>query len=411
MDRLREAAGHRRGDDDDHDEIVAGHPAGYPSGHPSGHPAGHPGHSSATAAAAVIAALGPDEDAGEAAFAALGALAPYTPQEASLEEQAVLILTKYRESIEPDRSYSEHSSTLLHAALQGRSKRLVELLLAANAQADLQNAHGQSALHIAYQGLRGSYCKDQRSWALVEVLLRSRRANPSMQDDDGCSTLHYAAATGDASVVALLLMYKADSHCVDVRGKTPLEWATAHGFPECASLIQGNRADAEERAKLDLKARGIDTVSVQMSQADKAHKGHIKHLESQKERLQKRLTMRREERGGEGKKNGEDGGGGSAEDGGGGNCNGNADGVEKEGSKEKKQSSDEKDQDNATTATLADAGAGTATATPAAPDDGPSASPASTNCIDKEVRTLTSTGRGTAESDSASGALFIRSGR
>jgi hypothetical protein len=112
---------------------------------------------------------------------------------------------------------------------------------------NLQNSHGQTALHLACdlkpRGLNGEkiVC---RSYEFVELLLEKGSPGISVDipDSNGCTPLHYASANGDDSLVALLLTsHNGDSDLVnetDIEGCTALDHANCAGHMHVQDILQ-----------------------------------------------------------------------------------------------------------------------------------------------------------------------------
>ena len=65
-----------------------------------------------------------------------------------------------------------------------------------------------------------------------------RGASTDTPDNSSCTALHYAAAEGSASLVALLLFHKARMDLFDSNGCTPLDYAMQNGNSKCVHLLQ-----------------------------------------------------------------------------------------------------------------------------------------------------------------------------
>lgn len=79
----------------------------------------------------------------------------------------------------------------------------------------------------------------RRHIAIVHAHL-AKGASARARDAKGGSALHWAAATGDRDIVALLLAHGAVRDVVDAKGQTPAEVATARGHTAVAALLAGN---------------------------------------------------------------------------------------------------------------------------------------------------------------------------
>jgi len=110
-------------------------------------------------------------------------------------------------------------SALLWAAQKGRVD-VVKLLVDANANLDLVNEDGNSALHFAV--LLGSV---RHFYIEMVTVLVDAKANLDLVNEVGWSALHYAAAKGFVDVVTVLVAAKANLDLVNKDGKTALEEA------------------------------------------------------------------------------------------------------------------------------------------------------------------------------------------
>lgn len=124
---------------------------------------------------------------------------------------------------------------------------MILLLLKNNASVNLQNVHGQAALHFA--------CKSRKHTA-VEMLLRhgadpNIRTNINVGDTDGWTPLHYACLAVCQKSVQMLLDYHADTNCQDSKGNTPLH--LVGGLSVGDELVECLRKLLEHNADLNIK--------------------------------------------------------------------------------------------------------------------------------------------------------------
>jgi ankyrin repeat protein len=70
------------------------------------------------------------------------------------------------------------------------------------------------------------------------TLLREHGAIIDLQNDFGCTALHYAVLASQPKAVKLLLKYHANMHMKDERYRTLLDLAKMHGTPEIIHLIK-----------------------------------------------------------------------------------------------------------------------------------------------------------------------------
>ena len=121
----------------------------------------------------------------------------------------------------------------------------VRLLLDGGAEID-EMVRGASAL--------GAACGGQHT-DIVKLLIE-RKADVNRRVEDGgilrlVEPLHDASGRGHADVVQLLVEAGADLMDLDICGRTPLECATANDELECAKILSGAMAAAEQRADVE----------------------------------------------------------------------------------------------------------------------------------------------------------------
>lgn len=106
--------------------------------------------------------------------------------------------------------------TALHYATMWRNITIMEWLLTNNADANIQDVFGDTALHLA---------ADLRDNHRCINLLLEKGANPNIVNNHGNSPLYNAAVKGDDRSIKLLLQNEADINCQNNDGSTPLSIA------------------------------------------------------------------------------------------------------------------------------------------------------------------------------------------
>jgi len=72
----------------------------------------------------------------------------------------------------------------------------------------------------------------------IETLLKDKRIDIDLKNDDGMTALHYAAGSGDGLILRLLLEYGARINVVDGQGNSPLHLASdANAFAVAQELV------------------------------------------------------------------------------------------------------------------------------------------------------------------------------
>jgi len=105
---------------------------------------------------------------------------------------------------------------------------VVELLLAAGAEATGRDEYGWSPLHWVPIG---------GSVDVVELLLGAG-ADPNFENEQGRIALHIAAVEGNADMVKVLLEAGADPNVPDYHGHTPLNMAQADIHPDVVEILE-----------------------------------------------------------------------------------------------------------------------------------------------------------------------------
>eukprot|EP01126_Amoeba_proteus_P003913 TRINITY_DN1131_c0_g1_i17.p1 TRINITY_DN1131_c0_g1~~TRINITY_DN1131_c0_g1_i17.p1 ORF type:complete len:169 (+),score=34.84 TRINITY_DN1131_c0_g1_i17:598-1104(+) len=109
---------------------------------------------------------------------------------------------------------------------------LLEQLLNAGGNINLQDSNGKTLLHVAIQEGR---------WEIVDLLLK-KRADPKLTNEGEVSCLHFAAAQGDKNGFVKILSLGLDINAVNKNGKTPLHVASEKGHLDVIKVLLMNGA-------------------------------------------------------------------------------------------------------------------------------------------------------------------------
>jgi ankyrin repeat protein len=104
------------------------------------------------------------------------------------------------------------------------------------------------------EGIKVLFYAIEKSNLVYAQKILSQNFDPNVFADNGYTPLMYAAARGDAKMVALLLRNKADVSMISRDGNTAIELALRIGSQECAEILKKARAEQLEREEA-LKAR------------------------------------------------------------------------------------------------------------------------------------------------------------
>lgn len=121
-----------------------------------------------------------------------------------------------------------HGRRPLHVAARKGYKDICELLLAHGADLELPTIHGCTALYFSVLSAEVE---------MVEMLADGYCANVNTSDIGNLSPLHLACEKGYAPMVKCLLLLGADYTALDIRHRSPLDWAIEKGHKDCIALI------------------------------------------------------------------------------------------------------------------------------------------------------------------------------
>eukprot|EP00798_Chlamydomonas_sp_ICE-L_P014668 gene14669-20703_t len=124
--------------------------------------------------------------------------------------------------------------TALHWSAVRGSLPVLEALLKNNADVELKDNRGYTLAHVAAQ---------YGQTAVIYLLALKWCIDIDSPDNDGRTSLHWAAYKGFADTTRLLLVLDARYTLADKEGCTPLHWAAIKGNGEaCTVLLQGGSA-------------------------------------------------------------------------------------------------------------------------------------------------------------------------
>ena len=143
-------------------------------------------------------------------------------------------------------------TTPLHAAVIKNRIDIIKVLLTSNADINVTDKDGNSALHLAI-------LDDSVDIDIIELLLdydtnRNNKAALTLKGQYGCTLLHCASIYGTPDIVDLLLARGARINEKDNYNNTPLHWAIAQGNIEIAELLLNYNTDSTNKA--DINAQG-----------------------------------------------------------------------------------------------------------------------------------------------------------
>lgn len=139
-----------------------------------------------------------------------------------------------------------HGRRPLHMAARKGYTDICDVLLAHGADLEVRTIHGCTPLYFAVLSAQVE---------VVEVLADGYCANVNSVDVGDLSPLHIACEKGYADIVKCLLLLGADYTALDVRGRTPLDWAVIREHTECVDLI---RPPSQDLAKSPSNAPSED---------------------------------------------------------------------------------------------------------------------------------------------------------
>ncbi|KAJ5712523.1 MFS general substrate transporter [Penicillium malachiteum] len=126
--------------------------------------------------------------------------------------------------------------TPLFYAIWGGHRKIVQLLLEEQVDANCKDCDGQTPLLHAIQQVFENHPRGSSRMRIVELLLRNG-VDPSCQDKTGQSPIFYAVQGGNTDLVQLLLEAGSSVECEDLQGRTPLLCAVALGSEQIVKIL------------------------------------------------------------------------------------------------------------------------------------------------------------------------------
>ena len=130
------------------------------------------------------------------------------------------------------------NESVLHWACMTGSVGIAQIIISNSSESkNMKTSTGKTPLHIA---------SDQGHLKIVECLLQAQ-ADPDIQDSDGRTALYIASYNGHLHIVKRLLWAQAESNLFTNDYETPLSVATINGYSETVEVLLEAGADPEYR--------------------------------------------------------------------------------------------------------------------------------------------------------------------
>jgi len=154
--------------------------------------------------------------------------------------------------------------TPLHCAVRSDSINTIQVLVQNGALVNVVDGEGLTPLHLAVRNGNSE---------IVKHLLDHGAVINVTEGHYGANEMHIAAATGQKDIAALLIDNDIEIGAKDNEGKTPLYYATYHGFDGIRDMLIEN-SDAPEQVKAPKGYRKLLGKKLKKSEALIWHLGH-----------------------------------------------------------------------------------------------------------------------------------------
>ena len=190
------------------------------------------------------------------------------------------ILLLYKAEINQQNYLGE---TPLHVAARKGHIEILKMLLGNGADANIKDDSGCTPLHYAtgHKGVVKALFQDTikldhttdpynedglnpaeaaKQYEMVKMLLNAQ-ANANIQNNSGCTPLHYAAKNGHLEMVKALCKANARIDLLDKYGNTPAKLAKQSGQDYVANLLEKYASTLAPRKRIIAKKRFIKTMT------------------------------------------------------------------------------------------------------------------------------------------------------
>ncbi|MCJ1252518.1 Ankyrin-2 [Lignoscripta atroalba] len=142
-----------------------------------------------------------------------------------------------RKDFDPDAQDASGWTPLMIASSLREGDELLDILLNKEADVNMKNYSGQTALH---------FCASKNNLETARKLI-SHKASARVKDKRGQLALHRAAAVGSVPMVKLLLENKSPLNATDMSGYTALHHAISEGHGDTALVLLKAGAETDKK--------------------------------------------------------------------------------------------------------------------------------------------------------------------